>query len=530
MAQAQTKTRLWLLVVGIIGLLLVAAFLYQNGMRYLEGEERSFLRAVEWASETLSTTGYGSDNQWKHPLMVLFVVSMQLVGIFLVPLLISIYVLPFLAERFEQRVARAADPHLRDHVIVYQFGPAVESLLQRLEEHRIPTLVIEDDERLARDVMDRGQQVILSRSDEDVLDVVQLQHARAIVANGSDDDNAGLVLRARQLGFTRDIYAFVEEPSHRKPIELAGATAAYTPRHIVAAALAAHATPKLGPRMPGLDDVPKLQRRELRVPPQSRWAGKTLDEVQLPNHTGATVVGQWVRSRLDRRMRAFTRVEPGARLELVGDAPSLASAAEYLGAPFLRREGPFVIAGFGEVGRKVHQLLTDAGEECRVIELSARPGVDVVGDVLDPDVLIRAGVGDARALILALNSDDATLFSAVIARDVAADISIMARVNHDRNLENIHRAGADFALSISDVSGQMLSSRLIGGIERVHEEKRRVVTMEAGEYAGRTVAQLPLRNNDASLLAIGRGGDVITRITPETRIAEGDVLWVCRVE
>ena len=104
------------------------------------------------------------------------------------------------------------------------------------------------------------------------------------------------------------------------------------------------------------------------------------------------------------------------------------------------------MAGFGEVGRKVHELLTDVGEEVRVIERQAVPGVDVVGDVLDTSVLRKAGIESARSLVLALDSDDATLFATVIARDLADDVSIIARVNHGRNVDNIHRAGADYAL------------------------------------------------------------------------------------
>ena len=68
--------------------------------------------------------------------------------------------------------------------------------------------------------------------------------------------------------------------------------------------------------------------------------------------------------------------------------------------------------------------------------------------------------------MLALNSDDATLFATVIARDTVPDVPVIARVNHARNVENIHRAGADFALSICDVSGEMLSARLLGRTKR----------------------------------------------------------------
>jgi Trk K+ transport system NAD-binding subunit len=473
----RSSKRLVLLIAGLILFLLAATLLYQYGMTRLEGKPRTFWQALEWAGETLSTTGYGADARWTHPAMVLLVVFVQFVGVFLVFLIIPIYLIPFLAERFEERLPRAADARLSGHVVVYRFGPTVETLLQRLQKEEIPTLVVEVDESRARGVLERRQAVVFVRSDDDALDVCRLANARALVANGEDQENAAIILRARQMGFSRDVFAFVENPSHRKPMELAGATAVYTPRHIVAAALAAHASDRLSPRLPGLDQVGGLERRELRVSPSSKLAGLTLADANVP----AAVVGIWSRSRLITRCTADTVLEPNAVLELVGTRETLEAAAAQFGTPLLHDSGPFLVAGFGEVGRKVHELLCDVGEEVRVIEKQAGPRIDFAGDVLDTSVLERAGLANARALILALDSDDSTLFATVIARDVAPDVPIIARVNHARNLDNIHRAGADYALSIADVSGQMLCSRLLGKHARIREEHRRVVCVPADE-------------------------------------------------
>jgi Trk K+ transport system NAD-binding subunit len=373
-------------------------------------------------------------------------------------------------------------------------------------------------------VLERELPVVFSRAEEDALDVCRLAQARALVANGRDEENAALILRARQMGFRGEIFAFVEEPAHRKPMELAGATAAYTPRHIVAAALAAHASDQISPRLPGSELLPFLERRELRVAATSPLAGRTLAAANLGEATGAIVVGQWMRNRLNARCDAAMTIEPGAILEIVGDTASLDRAAAMIGSPFLRRGGPYLIAGFGEVGRKVHELLTDAGEEVRVVEREAREGVDIAGNVLDPSVLERAGLRECRAVVLALNSDDATLFATVIARDSAPDVTVIARVNHSRNIDNIYRAGADFALSISDISGEMLSARLLGRVSRSRDEHRRVVKMTARTASA--LRDLPLRQHGCSLLAIERTGDFLP-VTAETFVQPGDDLYVC---
>jgi Trk K+ transport system NAD-binding subunit len=510
----RSQRRLVALVTGLVVFLITAALMYQIGMSVLEGKPRTFWDALEWAAETLSTTGYGHDDHWVHPVMVLFVVAVQFVGIFLFFLIVPVVLVPYLEERFEERLPRRAGAHLAHHVIVYRYGPAVETLLQRLAERSIPSLVVETDEAAARGVADRGIAVVFTRAEEDALDASRVETARAIVANGRDEENAALILRARQVGFRGEIYAFVEEPAHRKPIELAGATAAYTPRHIIAAALAAHASDRISPRLPGLEEIAGLQRREIRVPATSPLAGRTLGEAALE----VVVVGQWNRSHLDAQCVQSMRIEPGAVLELVGDQESIARAASAIGGVLLRTSGPFLIAGFGEVGRKVHELLTDAGEEVRVVERRPGPGVDVVGNVLDSSVLDRAGLACARGIVLALDSDDATLFATVIARDAVADVPVIARVNHARNLDNMHRAGADYALSISDISGEMLSARLLGRTTRARDEHRRLQRVDGASHAGTVLAGLPL-----CVLAVERDGATLA-FRRDLRVEAGDVL------
>ncbi|HLJ73563.1 MAG TPA: NAD-binding protein, partial [Thermoanaerobaculia bacterium] len=511
--------------VAIVIFLFASALIYQFAMAELEGKPRTFWESLGWAAGTLSTTGYGGDVRWENPAMVLLVTGLQLIGVFLIFMIVPVVMIPFLERRFEQRVPRDAG-EIANHIVIYRFGPAVETLLQRLKTDNVPSLVVETDEATARTVLEMQQRVVFSRAEEDALDVARLHAARALVANGRDEENAALVLRARQMGFRGEIVAFVEEPAHRRPIELAGATSAYTPRHIIAAALAAHASDRISPRVAGIDAIRGLERRELRVPASSPFAGKTLAEAQIGSQSGAIVIGQWSRSRLNASCGNDLRIEPGTLLELAGAPHSLDRAAEVIGATYMRRSGPFLVAGFGEVGRKVHQLLTDAGEEVRVIEKLPVAGVDFVGNVLDPSVLERAGLREARAIVLALNTDDATLFATVICRDSTPDVPIIARVNHARNIDNIYRAGADYALSISDISGEMLTSRLLGR-SRTREQHRKVAQIPAGDMAGKTLRELPIRRSGCSVLAIGREGSVITNVGAETRIDANDILYVC---
>src|SRR5690348_12134515 len=96
----RSRKRLLALVMAVPLLVVASALLYRLGMAALEERPRSFWESVEWASETLTTTGYGHDNRWQHPLMIVLVVCVQFVGVFLVYLIFPIYLIPFLEERF----------------------------------------------------------------------------------------------------------------------------------------------------------------------------------------------------------------------------------------------------------------------------------------------------------------------------------------------------------------------------------------------------------------------------------------------
>ena len=499
------------------------------GMSALEGDPRGFWDALEFAGETLSTTGYGRDTRWSHPAMVIYVIVLQFVGVFLMFLIVPLYLVPFLEERFEERLPTAAPDGIEDHAVIYHYGPAVENLIEQLIASARPFFVVETDEATARGLIERRIPVVFSRADEDVLEHCRLDTAKAIVANGRDEENVGVILRARQLGFDGDILSLADDPVRRRPMELAGATGVFTPNHILAAALAARASDRISPTISGVNQIGELELREVRIEPGSSLAGKTLAQAAIGKRTGATILGQWVGAKLDTRPDPSTRLVPGGIVIVVGGRDSIKRLEDLAeGAQALRREGPFIVAGFGEVGHKVHQLLTDVGEDVFTIDRDSKNGVNLVGNVLDTEVLHQAGVANARSVILALDSDESTLFAAVIVRDLVPHIPIIARVNKARNVENIHRAGADFALSISQVSGQILSHRFVKTESRALGQHLSVLQWPQTGFDGVHPSQLEVRERTGcSVVAVQRAEFTILTIDSEFRFEPGDVVFVC---
>ena len=186
-------------------------------------------------------------------------------------------------------------------------------------------------------------------------------------------------------------------------------------------------------------------------------------------------------------------------LIVAGGAESIGRFAEVCKATTtFKRSGPFVLAGYGEVGRKVAQLLKGVGEEVQVIDRNPGDGVDVEGDILDHGILENSALADAQAVILAAN------------------------------VERIHRAGADFALSISQVAGQILAGRLLGQEAISLDPRLKVLKVSSSGLVGAHPAELRIRERtDASVVAVERGEELLLDFGDDFLFTEDDVVYIC---
>lgn len=518
--------RLFLLLGFLVLTLLLAASLYMLGMRHLEGEERDFWTSLEWAAETLTTTGYGNDSHWDHPMMVVLVASVQFFGLMVTLSVVPVVLIPWFESRFESRLPQAL-PDLQDFVLVYRWGPAVSSLVRDMARQSIPAVILEENESRARWLRDRGHAVVYASLEEGQLDLAGIERCRAIIANGEDHDNAAVIAMARQRGFEGSIYALVDTPKHRRPILLSGADAVYSPMHSLAAGLAAKASERIAPRISGIqmlgDDV---ELAELRIHADSQLAGQSLADLGLRQRTGATIVGQWVGGEFRGHPNPKTSLESGAIVVALGSAEALAKLGE-LATP-LDRSGPLLVIGFGEVGQKLVEMLESVGETVRVLARDPHERLDVCGDALDPQILEQAGLERARSVILAFSADSTTLFATTIIRDLAPSMPLIAAVDRADNIQRVHRAGADFALSISQVTAQLLGHKLFGEQFIAVEPRIRVFEAAAAPFEGLSLsnARIPERSG-CTVVAVEHEQQTVTNVAPDFSFQAEDTIFLC---
>jgi Trk K+ transport system NAD-binding subunit len=523
---SRSTRRLIALLATLPAAVLILGGLYMLGSLYLEGNPRGFWASLEWASETLTTTGYGADARWNHPLMTLFVMLTQFMGMFLVFLIFPVYVLPYFEERFESRLPRALPP-MAERVLFYGYGPAIDSLLEEFQQVNSAFVIFEEDVALARNLRDRGYSVVFGKLDEDPNVLAGVNQARAVVTNADDHANAICILIAREQGFEGPIYALANDPLYRSPMLQVGASAVYTPTHVLGAALAARASARISPPAEGLHLLSaQVGLAEFRVRADSPLAGQRLGDLHLRERHGVTVIGQWRGGNFTVPKGPDTRIESGAILVVVGAHAHLAQV-EHLAAP-IRRTGPIVVAGYGTVGSKVVEMLRDAHELTVVIDQQLAPGVDIVGNVLEHATLARANVRAASAVVLALSNDSEGVFATAVVRDYAPEVPLIVRVNRAPNVARLYQSGADFALSVGQVAGQILACHLLGDHAVAVEQRLKFVRVTAGALVGQHPWRAQVRERTgAAVVAVERDRNVFVKFEDAFEVCLNDTLFLC---
>jgi Trk K+ transport system NAD-binding subunit len=131
-------------------------------------------------------------------------------------------------------------------------------------------------------------------------------------------------------------------------------------------------------------------------------------------------------------------------------------------------------------------------------------------------------------VVLALSDDSESVFATAVVRDYAPQVPLIVRVQRARNTARIYRAGADFAISVGQVAGQILAFQLLG--EQVLQVESRIKFIRLP--AGRLVDKHPWRSEaldrtGANVIAVERNGDIMVEFKDDFAVQPDDALYVC---
>ncbi|MBV6418459.1 MAG: Glutathione-regulated potassium-efflux system protein KefC [Steroidobacteraceae bacterium] len=251
--------------------------------------------------------------------------------------------------------------------------------------------------------------------------------------------------------------------------------------------------------------------------------------------------------------------------------PGTALSRENEAADAVARREHVVLCGFGRVGQNIARVLEAQNFEYIALDLdpvrirAARQAGDPVmfGDSADEDVLAKAGLATASAVIITFANPAVSIGILQSIRRLRADVPVLVRTQDDSRLGDLKSAGATevvpetFEASLMLVSHVLMQLhvpparvlRTVGEIrgnryaalrsifrrddarpiDETHafrEELRSIVLPPGGWAVGRTLAEVRARGAEVAFTGIRRQGILGREPEEGTVLREGDIVVV----
>ncbi|PEN05210.1 potassium transporter TrkA [Longimonas halophila] len=527
-----------------IGFLLLTMVVLSVGfqliMHYVEGQSHTWVSAFYWTLVTMSTLGFG-DITFYTDVGRLYSMFVVVTGIILLLIVlpfafIRYFYAPWLEAQIHARAPRQVDGDLEGHVIFCNHDPVVPGLIERLDTEGVPYVLIESDPDRASDFYLDGVSVILGDVDDPATyEAARVQHAEAVIANRSDVENTNIALTVRETAPNTPIIAIAHSRDAIDILELSGCTTVLPLKHMLGEQLANRINAGHAECHP-IGTYEDLVLAEMPVQ-GTPLEGRTVRNTNLRAETGVSIIGVWERGTL-KQARPDTELTMSSVPVVIGTESQIQALNKRL-TPYAISDHPVLVIGGGTVGEATARALLNRGIDVHIVERDASrcavlrrlpatafEGTLTVfeGDASDYALLDEAGIQEAPSVLLTTHDDAMNIYLASYCRRLNPKLRIVSRIVHQRNMEAIHRAGADFVLGYAMLGLESIWAALT--------DKELVVMGEGLDLFTRTV---PAALNDQTLAESGIGArtgltvvavlcpnrDLITQVRADTRLEEG---------
>jgi len=430
-----------------------------------EGQTHSWFTGVYWTLTVMTTLGFG-DITFQSDIGRFFSVFVLVSGVFML-----LIVMPFMfvravyepwverRNRLRLRSIRTIPATVQEHVLICANDPIAFALVRRLELANIPGYIIESDEEIALRLREAGLPVIAGAVDDvGTYDAANIGAARLVFANSSDPENTNIVLTVRERNAGVPIVSLVESEDAIDILQLAGAS------HVLPLTreLGEHLANRVSAGVAHANVIGRFRELVLAEFPVAKtpFEGCAIRDVPLRDELGLSIIGVWDHGRLE-PARPDLVLSPMAVPVVIGTEAQLDELNELL-VIYNTNLSPVIVIGGGKVGRAASSALTARGIPVHIVE-KERTFADrcegladrvIVGDAADRRVLDQAGIAEAPSILLTTHDDAMNIYLTVYCRRLNPNARILTRVTHERNVEAIQRAGADFVLSYASLGVQ----------------------------------------------------------------------------
>lgn len=515
--------------VAMLGALItVYAVIFHLIKIQVEREQHSWVTGFYWTLTVMTTLGFG-DITFTSDVGRVFSIVVLLSGVVLLLvmlpfLFISLFYAPWLEARVRLRAPREVPETTSGHVILTEYDAIAVSLIERLKSENIPYFVIEPDPAAAAGLVGDGISVLAGENDNSATyDHARARAARMLLANCEDTANTNITITAREIAPDIPIAAIAEEEDSVDILTLSGATHVLPLKRQLGEYLA-NRVDIGGSEAHVIGAYRGLQIAELPAR-DTLLAGQTVRDTRLRETTGVSVVGMWERGRLQPAFPASV-IQPDGVMVVAGSEAQIAALNALMPRKPDGTPPPVLVIGAGKVGQAAARALLRKGVPVHALDRSESTleilrddGARIfVGDAADRRVIERAGINEASSVLLTTNDDSINIYLAVYCRRLNPALRIVSRITHERNVEAIHRAGADFVLSYTTLGVEAVISLLRGYELVVLGEGVELFSIPVPKSLhGRRLSESGIGSGTGmSVVALEHEGALVTKLTGET--------------
>jgi len=208
----------------------------------------------------------------------------------------------------------------------------------------------------------------------------------------------------------------------------------------------------------------------------------------------------------------------------------------------------FIVCGFGRIGKVISKILHENNRPFLIIENNPEEikaieelGYLVLhGDSTNDDMLTKAHIMDAKALIAVTSSDADNVYIILSARGLKSDIYILARSSGKKGAQTkLLRAGANKVFSPYEIGARRMAQSLVRPTVidfidlTVHEGElglrlEELQVSSTATFVNKTLMDSGIRSeHDLIVVAIKRQkGEMLFNPSPSSEILAGDILVV----
>jgi voltage-gated potassium channel len=524
-------------LLALAALVAVYSVLFHYLMAW-EGEEYSWITGVYWTLTVMSTLGFG-DITFHTDLGRLFSIVVLLSGtLFMLILLpftfIQFFFAPWVAAQAAARAPRELPSDAAGHVVLTRYGPVEGALIRKLTQYHYPYVILVPDVPEALRLRDLNLEVMVGAVDDPVTyQKARVDKAALVATTHNDPVNTNVAFTVRELAPNTPVVTTALEAASVDVLEMAGSNRVLQLAEMMGLALARRVTGRDAKThvIGRFDDLLIAEASAASTP----LVGRTLREIRLPDHVNTNVVGVWERGRFH-MAGPETRVTTNTVLVLAGTRRQL-DDYDSLFCIYRSAEEPVVILGGGRVGRATARSIREQGVEFRIVEKVPERVADkerlVAGDAADLEVLRQAGFMQSPAVVITTHDDDMNVYLTLYCRRLRPDIQIISRATLDRNVQTLHRAGADFVLSYASMGAHAIFNLLRRSNILLLAEGLDVFRVDVPpSLAGKRLIDAGIRENtQCSVIATEAGGEVDVNPGPSAVLAEdGKIILIGTVE